>query len=206
MDVAEPANVALPSGTAAVLRALAGTDTPLTIRQLARVAEVSSTRAQQVIARLAEHGVVTTEDHGQARLCLLNRDHLATDPLILLADLRVALIAKLRLEVGSWPTLPEHASLFGSAARGDGDTTSDLDILLVPPPGLSGDEPAWTEQLSGTAERLRRATGNNVAWFEVSRADLRRAVRAKEPIVDEWHRDAIRLAGVDLPTILRSIK
>lgn len=205
MDVAEPANVALSPGTAAVLRALAGTDAPLTIRQLSRVAEVSSTRAQQVIARLAEHGVVTTEEHGRARLCRLNREHLAADALVLLAELRAALIATLRREVGSWPTLPEHASLFGSAARGDGDTTSDLDVLVVPPPGLSEDEPAWTEQLSGTAERLRRATGNDVAWFEVSRADLRRAVRAKEPILDEWRRDAVRLAGVDLPTILRSV-
>lgn len=200
MDVSEPASVAMAPGTAAVLRTLAGTDAPLTIRELARISAVSSNRAQQVIARLADHGLVTTEDHGRARLCRLNREHLAAGAMVQLAELRGALLGMLRSELETWPVQPEHASLFGSAARGDGSTASDLDVLLVTP---SEDEPGWAEQLADAAGRLHRATGNNVVWFVVTPADLRRAIRAKEPIVAEWRRDAIQLAGADLSSVLR---
>jgi hypothetical protein len=34
-------------------------------------------------------------------------------------------------------------------------------------------------------------------------ADLTRAIRAEEPIVPEWQRDAVRLAGTDLTRLLR---
>lgn len=200
MDVSEPASVAIAPGTAAVLRTLAGTDAPLTIRELARISAVSSNRAQQVIARLADHGLVTTEDHGRARLCRLNREHLAAGPLVQLAELRGAMLGMLRSELETWPLQPEHASLFGSAARGDGSTASDLDVLLV---ARSEDEPGWAEQLADAAGRVRHATGNNIVWFVVTPADLRRAIRAQEPIVAEWRRDAIQLAGIDLSTVLR---
>ena len=53
MDLSEPATVVIPPGTAAVIRALAGTDLALTMRQLARIAGVSHQRTGQVIERLA---------------------------------------------------------------------------------------------------------------------------------------------------------
>jgi hypothetical protein len=94
-----------------------------------------------------------------------------------------------------------HASLFGSAARGDGGLTSDLDILLIHPD--DHEDPRWAHQLSTSGERLRRSTGNSVSWFDLGMADLTRSVRTEEPIVHEWRRDAVRLAGTDLARLLR---
>ena len=58
-----------------------------------------------------------------------------------------------------------HASLFGSAARGDGNTNSDLDLLLVRPKGEPEED--WEEQKYTSGVRLRAKIGNHVSWFEI---------------------------------------
>ncbi len=205
MDVSDPARVALPPATSALLRVLAGADAGFTIRQAARLAGVSHAAAQAVMRRLAEHGVVETEPVGRAVVCRLNRDHLATGPLVALATLRSALLELLREQLSGWQVTPLHASLYGSAARGDGDARSDLDILLVRPDGASG--PAaqvWSAQLlDGAAEILRR-TGNPVSWADLSLDELRRADSAGEAVVAGWYADAVHLWGRRLSTLRRA--
>jgi predicted nucleotidyltransferase len=200
VNVGEPATVVLPSGTAAVIRALAGTDAAVSVRQAGRIAGVSHQRAGQVIDRLARHGVVLVEEQGPSLLCRLNRDHLATAALVSLAQLRLALMTALADEIGSWELVPLHVSLFGSAARGDGDVDSDLDILVIHD---DVDPDRWASQLAASGQRLRRQTGNAVSWFDISRVDLAGASRAGEPIVQEWERDGIRLFGTVLSWLLR---
>src|SRR5207245_4952380 len=102
------------------LRVVGGTEGPMACRQGARVAGVSANRASQVLSELADHGLVLVEEHGSARLCRLNRAHLAADALLALVDLRGRLIEFLRSETARWAHRPLHVSLFGSAARGDG--------------------------------------------------------------------------------------
>lgn len=204
MDLTRPGGVALPPGTEAVLRALAGTDAELGVREVARIAGVSANRASQVLSDLAEHGVVLTQLRGSGRMCRLNRAHLATDALVTLVELRTRLVEFLRLEVSSWERRPVHASLFGSAARGDGGTGSDLDLLVVGPPGASdADEEAWDDQLFTSGERILAVSGNSASWFVTTTDDLERALRADEPVVAEWRRDGIHLAGQRLATLLR---
>src|SRR5690242_18190892 len=115
--------------TAALLRVLAGADEQFTGRELARLAGVSHAHAAKVGDRLAGHGVVTVEEHGAANLVRLNREHLAADAVVALALLRSRLRELLAAELGEWSLPAVSASLFGSAARGDGDIASDLDIL-----------------------------------------------------------------------------
>ena len=198
-----PAGLVLPAGTEAVLRALAGTDVALGVREIARVAGVSANRASQVLSDLIEHGVATAEEHGAVRLCRLNRAHLAVEPLLGLVGLRSRLFEFLRDELAAWERRAVHASLFGSAARGDGDTSSDLDLLVIRPSGKEKDDGIWERQLYESGERIVAATGNRAAWFATTPADLGRAVDAAEPIVAEWRRDGVHLAGRRLEQLLR---
>src|SRR5947209_7505892 len=158
MNVGRPAAVLLPAGTEAVLRVLAGTDAALGVREVARVAGVSPNRASQVLSELIGHGLVLVEEHGASRLCRLNRAHLATDAVVSLVELRSRMVDFLRQEVRSWTRPARHASLFGSAARGDGDTHSDLDLLVVRADDQSDDE-VWETQLFDSGERILAATG-----------------------------------------------
>ena len=203
MDMSRPASLIMPAGTESVLKTLAGTDRPLGVREVARLAGVSANRASQVLAGLIEHGLVMADDHGSGRLCRLNRQHLAARPLLDLIGLRGRLLELVRSEVAAWAPKPLHVSLFGSAARGDGSTASDLDLLVVrAESGSDVEDEGWESQLFASGERLLAATGNHAAWLVITPADLRRAVRAGEPIVREWRRDAIHLAGRRLATLL----
>ena len=195
-----PAAVILPAGTEEVLRTLAGTDAALGVREVARIAGVSANRASQVLTHLIDHGLVLVEEHGAGRLCRLNRAHLAADALICLVDLRARMLAFLRDEVRSWRRRPLHVSLFGSAARGDGDTRSDLDLLVI---RSDDDDDVWDGQLFDSGERILASTGNRAAWFVTSPPGLRRAVRADEPILGAWRRDGVHLAGRRLEVLIR---
>ncbi|MDQ1516827.1 MAG: hypothetical protein QOE80_2657 [Actinomycetota bacterium] len=205
MDMGRPAGVIMPPGTEAVLRALIGTDAPLGVREVARVAGVSANRASQVLSDLTRQGLVLVEEHGSGRLCRLNRAHLAAAPLMALVGLRGRMIEFLRQDVQTWRPGAVHASLFGSAARGDGTTASDLDLLVLrPDPRNDDDDEAWEEQLFESGERILAAAGNRAAWFVTTPVDLRRAVQAGEPIIGEWRRDGIHLAGRRLEAVLRA--
>jgi predicted nucleotidyltransferase len=204
MDVGRPASVVMPAGTEAVLRVLAGSDAPLGVREVARLAGVSANRASQVLSGLAEHGLVVVDERGAGRLCRLNRAHLAAEPLLALVGLRGRLVDLLRSEVESWPRRALHVSLFGSAARGDGTTGSDLDLLVVrAEPRNDAEAERWDDQLFDSGERIFTASGNHAAWLVTSPAGLRRAVQTAEPIVAEWRHDAIHLAGRRLDALLR---
>jgi hypothetical protein len=204
MDVGRPAAIIMPAGTEAVLRVLAGTDGSLGVREVARLADVSANRASQVLGGLAEHGLVLVENRGAGRLCRLNRSHLATEPLLALVGLRSRLLDFLRSEVESWHRRPLHVSLFGSAARGDGTTGSDLDLLVIRSDRRSDtDDERWDQQLFDSGERIAAATGNRAAWLIITPSDLRRAVKSMEPIVGEWRRDGIHLGGRRLEALLR---
>jgi len=192
--------------TSAVLRVLVrAPEARFTMRQLAGVAGVSHNAAQTVVRRLAEHGLVLTTPAGRAVMCSYNRAHLAADALTALVTLRARLLQVLADEVAAWPVAPVHMSLYGSAARGDGTTSSDLDLLVVRQDPLDASaERAWEDQLAASGSRLRLATGNPVNYLDITLAGLREAVRAGEPIVDSWRQDAVHLFGKRLDALLRA--
>lgn len=204
MDWNDPATAVMSHGTAAVLRVLAGAEGPFTIRDLSRLASVSGNRARQAVTRLAQHGIVTVDPRVEAHHVRLNRDHLATEPSLALANLRTRVLDRLRAEVAAWSQPAVHVSLYGSAARGQGSTSSDIDLLVVHGPLSSLDErEAWDDQLAVSGELIHRWTGNWASWFQVSDEELRQMAAAGDPIVAEWQRDAITLAGPALPALLR---
>lgn len=204
MDWKEPASAVMSHGTAAVLRVLAGAEGPFGTRELARLAEVSPNRTSQAVTRLAEHGLVIIDAGTGSRRVRLNRDHLATEPVITLAFLRARVLDRLRKEVSSWSMSALHVSVFGSAARGDGGTDSDIDLLVVHEgfSSVSAQE-AWDDQLARSGAAIRRWTGNWVGWFQVSDRDLGRMVATADPLVTEWRTDAITLSGPPLLSLLR---
>lgn len=199
MDLSNPASVALSRGTSAVISALAGTTQPLGIRDVGRLAGISANRAHQVIRSLAAHGVVRMESFGSRQMCSLNRSHLATQPLVDLAELRRRLFEFLASEVASWDPAPMHASVFGSAARGDGGTDSDIDILVVI-------EKKRAVPVSESERRIHAATGNWPAWLDISGEELATSVRANEPIIEEWRRDNVHLYGERLASLLKKVR
>lgn len=125
----------------------------------------------------------------------LNREHLAASLVAQLVDLRVALWARLREYLAAWEVPALHVSAFGSAARGDGDEQSDIDLLVVRPDAVGSDEPRWEAQIDHLRQRVLAWTGNRAQIVELDHDELRRATARGELLVGEVRRDGIGLAG-----------
>ncbi|MGH7883225.1 MAG: nucleotidyltransferase domain-containing protein [Candidatus Dormibacteraceae bacterium] len=111
---------------------LSGTTRPLTGRAVAALlGQRSHGGVLNVLRRLTEHGLVDRQEAGSALLFVLNREHLAAPAVEVIAGMHSELLRRLRMAISKWEVPPLHASMFGSAARGDGDTTSDIDILSL---------------------------------------------------------------------------
>ena len=205
MDVARPYTAISPSVDTAVLIVLAGSNMPRSGREIARRAGRSKTGVQHVLERLVDQGIIERLPAGNAQLYSLNHRHLLAGAVEQMAGAHAELIRRLREEIGSWEIPAMHASLFGSAARSDGDIHSDIDLLIVRPSNLDPESERWRTQIDALAENVRRWTGNNAGIVEISTADLPRLVEEQPPILAEFRRDAIELAGKPLRTLLRGL-
>jgi predicted nucleotidyltransferase len=139
-------------------------------------------------------------------LYTFNREHLAAPAIEQLAGIRTELERRLRTEIAAWQVAPTQVSLFGSAARGDGDARSDIDIFIVRPARVLEGDLRWRAQLERLSDHVYAWTGNNVGFSEVSAADARRLRREHPPVVKELRRDAITLAGPALTDLLEGME
>ena len=196
MDVGEPTQVMTPTLDGPVLAVLARVgeeQTPGEVHRRCR--RGSEPGVRRTLARLVTQGIVLARPAGNAVLYSLNREHLAAALVVGLVDLRVALWARLRECLAAWEVPAVHVSAFGSAARGDGDERSDIDLLVVRPQGLGAHESGWEAQIDDLRQRVRAWTGNRAQIVELDRDELRRATARGERLVGEVRRDGIGLVG-----------
>lgn len=205
MDLSNPSEVILPSVRGAVLRTLAHTDQPMSGRAVAATAgqQVGYRRVSQILGELVTAGIVLRESRPPAYLYRLNRDHVASEAIVMLADLRSRLLRRISEAVGGWEHPPDALWVFGSAARGDGNAGSDIDLLVVRPDLVSADDPQWRHSLDGLADSVTTWSGNDCQILEYSQADLAELVDAGESLVEELNREAIVVAGRQPQEVLR---
>lgn len=206
MDIQHPIHAVVPTLDGPVLEVLARTTRPLTGREVQRLARKGSPNGVRLaLARLAEQGVVYAEQRSAAVYYVANRDHLAWPAVDILTSLRRTFLERLRAELASWQPAPIHASLFGSAARGDGDERSDIDLLLIRPDEVAEEDSPWEEQVEKLCHDVAAWTGNRCQAFQLDSRRLAEHLQAQDPLIDSWLRDAITLAGADLRTTLRRL-
>jgi hypothetical protein len=132
---------------------------------------------------------------------LLNRDHVVFPAVAALANARAEFIARLKSAFDGWQPQPVHASLFGSAARGDGDENSDIDIFLVRPGQVSEDDEAWQRQTDALTTAVGAWTGNPLSLIEFG--DERVATMSTD-VLTPMRTDGILLSGLDLSHLVDS--
>lgn len=196
MDLARPYTALSPTLEGDVLAVLVKTTRGLTGREVARLVRRGSQRGVlAALERLVNHGLVAREEAGPSFQYTLNREHLAAPAVEALAGMRAALWARLRSLVAAWSPAATHASVFGSAARAEGDTTSDIDILIVRPEGLDPEDPRWRTQIADLAEQVRLWTGNHAGISEVGAGDLSRLTQQQPALAENLRADAVTLLG-----------
>lgn len=215
MDLSDPTRAVTATLDGPILAVLASAGKPLTVGDIAReAARGSEIGIRRSLARLVEQGIVRATLMGRNQVHELNRDHVAAPIADLLASLRNKLWGRMRDELRSWRPNPLYACVFGSAARGDGDEASDIDLLLVHPPfpgekkparlspslrslfadalggailGASDPDPSplWETQVDRLRERVKAWTGNEIQIVDLSFYEWRHPPESYRPLFDE---------------------
>jgi predicted nucleotidyltransferase len=197
MDLAHPLTDIISGPRGQLLTTLAQLETRVTVRALARHAGVAPQTALNVINDLVDTGIVSAERAGSAQMVALNRAHILVEPLIALSRTRARLIQRLNSELAP-SSLLAGAWLFGSAARGDGDRESDVDLLLVA--RKSTQAAPWADVMAQLAEHVLSWTGNSAQLVEHTQRSFAHLVRSDNPLVA-----AIRADGIALTPGSRSL-
>jgi predicted nucleotidyltransferase len=226
MDLSDPTRAITPTLDGAVLAVLATAGKPLSVGQVAEAAvRGSEIGIRRCLSRLVDQGLVRATLMGRNHVFELNREHVAADAAVLLAGLRSATWDRLKDELRSWRPWPLYAAVFGSAARGDGNEASDIDVLLVHPPfpgekrptglsaGLSaqvtdalgaavlasegtGAAVRWEEQVDRLRERVHAWTGNHAQVVDLTFHEWRRPPPGHRPLLANVEKDGIELLKV----------
>ncbi len=181
-----------------LLRALFGlpSDMGRSGRDLARRAGVSHPRANQVLADLAEQGLVAVQRLPRTDLYRINRHHALSEPLGTLIELesklKFDLLALVARELKARRLPVREARIFGSAARGGMAPTSDVDLALVTSHESVAAVEAAAQEIAEAA-RERFGTRLNVL---VGSPSLERLSKSRQAGHGVWQ--AIEREGIDV--------
>ena len=195
--LSHPFSTVCPGARGGVLAVLAHTEKPLTGRTVASLTQPhASLRTVQVtLDDLVLNGVVLREHVGRAHLYTLNRNHLAAPAILALANLRHELLDRIRNEVSTWVVESDATWMFGSAARGDADADSDIDLLIVRPDSVDDGNQTWLQQVAQISEHVHDWTGNSCEVLELSVTELNAASERGDRLVADLRRDAVHVTG-----------
>ena len=175
----------------------------MTGREVARRAGASQPAVQEALKHFVEHGLVRSQPAGAANLYSLNEQHLLIAAIDQAFDVRAKFVSRMAQAIGNWEIPPPHVSLFGSMARADGDTQSDIDLLVLRPEVADEEaELVWHGQLDTLVHEVKLWTGNRTAVVELNSDELQTMNRTKHRLLDEIRRDGIRVCGDTLDKIL----
>jgi len=221
MDFGDPTRSVTPTLDGPVLAVLARSGRPLTVGEVAaQTPRGSEIGVRRCLGRLVDQGIVQAMEMGRNRVHQLNREHVAAPVADVLANLRVELWRRMRDEIGKWRPAPLYACVFGSAARGDGDIDSDVDLLLVHPPMPGDPRPSrpssllnsvaallvaptpatpaeakrWPNQVDTLRSHVQAWTGNVLQVVDLSVAEWINQQQSGQP-AEEVRRDAIEMLG-----------
>jgi predicted nucleotidyltransferase len=155
-------------------------------------AERSRSGIRNTLERLTEHGLVLTERFGKTDAYRLNREHILAGPVLAIAASRNSFIERVRSRLASWSHPALYAALFGSAARGDMSTNSDIDLFLVHPDDVDFEE--WTDAVQQLQLDMAAWTGNDTRVLEMSETEAESNVGV-DPVLISIATERILLLG-----------
>jgi predicted nucleotidyltransferase len=204
MDFRRPVQAVVPGAQGRVLAVLAETTGELSLRTVARLAEVSPAQASRILPRLARLGIVQRRDAPPTALFRLVPENVASEFVRALSRSRDHVLGELGRQAEELPVRPVSVIVFGSLARGEADERSDVDTVFVRPQGAPDDD--WASSVEEWRRFARRLTGNRVEVLETGERDVGRLLRSRKPLWGDVARDGVVVfgAGIDGLKGLRS--
>lgn len=198
MQLNKPFATVTPTLDGDVLAVLASADVTFTISQIQRIlTTVSGEGIRKVLNRLTTQGVVLHDQVGRTNTYRLNTEHLATKPIMALAQLHSTFLEHLEEHLDGWGNTVRYAAVFGSAATGSMKLDSDIDLFLVraDATGPDGDDDVWEQRVTELARLVTAWTGNDGRIVEYTENELRDAIADGEPLLFDVSKQGLTVTG-----------
>ena len=186
MYLADPIQSVIPCLHGPVLGALARTNAPQRLTDVHRhVGDASIAGVRKVLLALVDDGLAEKVPGGY----VLNREHVAVDGIVALVGLHGALVERIRTWLRQRDEPVVAAGLYGSAARRDGGSESDIDLVVVIEDG------EVDELVDELADAVERWTGNRGHVQGLTVHEHARLIDEAVPLVDAWKRELQPIIG-----------
>jgi len=185
----------IPGAQGRILAVLAETSAELSLRTIARLSGVSIAQASRVMPKLVELGMVERRELPPSSLFRLVNEHVASRAVLALAGARRTVLEQVGRAAGALASPPVSVILFGSFARGDARSGSDIDVVIVRPAAVAEENEAWASGLEAWRQHARRITGNRIEIVEVSEREIARLLQGREPLWSDVARDGVAIFG-----------
>lgn len=202
MDFSNPIGSFIPGVRGRVLKTLLEAPRPLSIRQMARLSKVSAPQAGNVLDQLTEEGLVLREDIPPAMCYELNREHLLAPLLCDLNESWSRAVEEIQTVANSLRPSPVSVILFGSMARKEATSDSDIDVLFVRPSEINEDDDAWWEAMEMFRVAVYSFCGNDVRIIEYGIEELKERLDEPRGFWESVIEDEIVLSGTTLRSFM----
>jgi hypothetical protein len=118
--------------------------------------------------------------------------------LIELARSRDAVLDRIGAAAGQLPAPPLSVIVFGSFARGQAGTDSDLDVVIVRSDDIHEDDDTWSVSIEEWRTQARAIAGNPVEILETSRAEAAARLAGKSTLWRDVARDGVVVHGLSI--------
>jgi hypothetical protein len=195
VDFAAPLEAIIPDAQGKILATLARTTGELSTRALADLSGVSVAHTARTVRRLVELGIVQRRLAPPTALLTLARGHLATGPILRLAELRHTFEEALGESALGLDPSPVAVVLFGSFARGEDNAASDIDVVVVRPHVIDEDDRAWIDSMAQWEAHVLELSGNALNRIEVTEREVASLLRSRRPLWQAIRNDGVSLQG-----------
>lgn len=197
MDFRKPIQQVIPGAQGKLLHVFAHTSTNLSTSAAARLSGVSLAQTSRILPELARMGILGRTDVPPSVTYCFIADNLASKAILLLSRLREAAIDELRHSAQAKVDPSISLVLFGSFARGEADSESDIDVLLVHPDDSQEPE-GWSEGVEQWRSSAQLLTGNEVQLMAVNQSEIGQLLCSGRPVWLDILRDGIAIFGKSL--------
>jgi predicted nucleotidyltransferase/predicted transcriptional regulator with HTH domain len=157
------------------------------VREMARRLSVDSTNLSRELARLEREGLLSSEMEGRQRYYHVNSRYPHLKAVFSLLQSTVGLVPTLKLALEDVKEI-EHAYLFGSFAKQEADSESDIDLLIVGEPDAAS--------LAAAVASVERSLNREVSYTVLRHRELKQRLSENDPfLTDVLHGPRIELVS-----------
>ena len=185
-----------------VLRFLTKVGTPFTGRELAHQVGLSPEKTRQVLKDLQEQGIVEVQNAGRANLYRLRKESkLVKDLLVPLFNSERKLPEDLAETIRKGVSFPlVSIILFGSLARGEERSDSDIDVLVLTE--NDGDLREAEKEMENIENKVIEEFGNRLSPLIWEVPEFQRRYKAEDHLLGEIMKEGLVIYGRTIAEVM----